>query len=78
MSIPTNQVAASSSDVAWNHAEEPGLAQNLESDDWNTQGDPIIQENTPQAPEPPAPLRPSRRPPVKPKGPKKKSNKKSR
>ena len=78
MSIPTNQVAASSSDIPWNHTREPGYAQNLESDDWNTQGEPIIQENTPQAPEPPLPPRPSRRPTGKTKGPKKKSNKRSR
>jgi hypothetical protein len=55
-----------------------GYGQNAEAADWNTQGEPIFQENTPQAPEPPLPPRPSRRQASKTKGTKKKSNKKGR
>ena len=93
-SVPTHQATASSSDILSPcpliNTEAPPAAtggaqdsfsevgQNAESDDWNTQGEPVFQANTPQAPEPPLPPRPNRRQASKTKGTKKKSNKKGR
>ena len=93
-SIPTHQATASSSDIpshcpltdtevppaAPGGAQDPfaGCGQNEESDDWNTQGEPVFQANIPQAPEPSPPPRPNRRQASKSKGTKKKSNKKGR
>ena len=93
-SVPTHQATTSSSDILSRYPlinteappgatrgtqhPFPGYGQNAEAADWNTKGEPIFQENTPQAPEPSLPPRPSRRPAGKTKGTKKKSNKKGR
>ena len=93
-SVPTHHAPASSSDIpshgprtdtgvppaAPGGTQDPfaGCGPDEESVDWNTQGEPVFQENTPQVPEPSPPPRPNRRPAGKAKGTKKKSNKKGR